>query len=209
MLDLLIRILLAPLLIAQAISDNLDPSSPYFLLLTVFSLSLILALLIVRLSLSTNDRLKKVFADKIGTEYWPPFVRGAYFALCGAFEVGLLGVIANSLVRVVNTGQTPVFKISGGLSAGSAYVNEASRLVWLCNYISIGSSKLLQLLYPPRIIWLDGDRFSIIIADYCTPGDLAISASIVLSWWIALAVVVWAVLYAVKDVRKKRLQRFK
>lgn len=200
MLDLLIEILLAPLIIARVISQNLEPSSPYLLALTVFSWLAILAIIAFRLSFLDNDRLKELLADKTRTEHWPLFLQKGYLALCGAFEVGLLGVIANSAVRIVNAGNMPVLKISGDLSPGHVYVDETTKLVWLCDYMNVESSELLRAILAHRVSPIGGEYFS--------PGDLANTISIILFWWIALAIVCWAISYAIKELRRKNLKLF-
>lgn len=140
-----------------------------------------------------GNRVKKV---KSG---WPSFLRYATTAMAATIEVGIIGYALNLLVVASNGGFMPVaphtvehfLRYQNDIAAYHVLANAETNFLILANYISVDSPRLLVVNYiSPGL-----SRLLVILyrgADYVSPGDLLMAASIIATWWIALAIVVWA-----------------
>ncbi len=113
---------------------------------------------------------------------WPGFLKASIFSFVWAFYVGVLGAFGNFFVALANnrTGM-PTMESFGFLSLGHVPATDGTKLAWLSNCIRVDSSGLLEFLFK--------------YDNPVSPGDLMIAGSVIVCWWIALLVFLWATLY--------------
>lgn len=154
---------------------------------------LILFLLVVLLAVRLGP-LKR----RLSEEGWPRFFQEAVKLFFAVILIGLAGGMLNIAAMFFNGDKTPVAvqtyaefvsRSRHGMDGSHTLASADTNFFVLVDYIKVNSSELCLFLFPS--------------SSYASPGDILLAAGVIFSWWTALAICGWAIMYSSRRVFKR------